>query len=174
MYSFTCLIKSDRNAIQNCMPTPFDDDKFIEDVIDLLPDDDDSYDDFILTKEVPQPVGEVFIGLKDPTNVISFAVGMKSRMMQSALALASDALKHTDLTVANSLAQCFTTIPTDSTDSYMLRCAVEMLDNHPNSECCELYYNGSTWKCFPYQNDVDDVIAHPENYIVLPLMFADK
>lgn len=121
MYSFTCLIKSDRNAIQNCMPTPFDEDKFIEDVIDLLPDDDDSYDDFILTKEVPQPVGEVFIGLKDPTNVISFAVGMKSRMMQSALALASDALKHTDLTVANSLAQCFTTIPTDSTDSYMLR-----------------------------------------------------
>lgn len=174
MYSFTCLIKSDRDAIQNCMPNPFDEDKFIEDVIDLLPDDDDSYDDFILVKEVPQPVGEVFIGLKDPAAVIGFAIGMKARMGQSALALASSALQHTDLTVANSLAQCFTSIPADTTDSYMLRCAVEMLDNHPNSECCELYYNGSTWKCFPYQNDINDVIDHPENYIVLPLMFADK
>lgn len=49
-----------------------------------------------------------------------------------------------------------------------------ILSNHPCSEACELFYNGIEWKCYPDDTELNDVIAHPEQYIVIPVLFSDK
>lgn len=42
------------------------------------------------------------------------------------------------------------------------------------AEACELFYNGIEWKCYPDDTELNDVIAHPEQYIVIPVLFSDK
>lgn len=70
--------------------------------------------------------------------------------------------------------KCFCTIPMGSTEAYNLSCATDILSNHPCSEACELFYNGIEWKCYPDDTELNDVIAHPEQYIVIPVLFSDK
>lgn len=73
-----------------------------------------------------------------------------------------------------SLEKCFCTIPMGSTEAYNLSCATDILSNHPCPEACELFYNGIEWKCYPDDTELNDVIAHPEQYIVIPVLFSDK
>ena len=70
--------------------------------------------------------------------------------------------------------KCFCTIPMDSMEAYNLSCATDILSNRPCSEACELFFNGIEWKCYPDDTELNDVIAHPEQYIVIPVLFSDK
>ena len=78
------------------------------------------------------------------------------------------------ISIQSSLEKCFCTIPMGSTEAYNLSCATDILSNHPCSEACELFYNGIEWKCYPDDTELNDVIAHPEQYIVIPVLFSDK
>ena len=102
---------------------------------------------------------------------------MKKRALHAALETARYALKKWDkdgISIQSSLEKCFCTIPMGSTEAYNLSCATDILSNHPSSEACELFYNGIEWKCYPDDTELNDVIAHPEQYIVIPVLFSDK
>lgn len=68
---------------------------------------------------------------------------------------------------------CLRSIEMDSNESYLLRYAAELFDNHPNPECGELFYDGDSWKCFPNGFQLKDIEAHAEDYIIIPVLFYD-
>ena len=73
----------------------------------------------------------------------------------------------------NSLNGRMRSIEMDSNESYLLRYAAELLDNHPNPECGELFYDGDSWKCFPNGFQLKDIEAHDEDYIITQGLFYD-
>ena len=101
---------------------------------------------------------------------------MKERAQCMALAELSAALqkhKAEGIDITKPMYTCLRCIELDSNESYLLRCAAELLDNHPNPECGEMFYDGSSWKCFPDNFQLKDIEAHAEDYIVIPVLFCD-
>lgn len=65
-------------------------------------------------------------------------------------------------------------IPMGSTEAYTLSCATDILCNTPCPEANELFYNGYRWSCCPNDFELDDIIKYPEQYIVIPVLFAEQ
>ena len=119
---------------------------------------------------------DVILGLREPQKLIEWAKTMKERAQCMAMAEFSAALqkhKAEGIDITKPMYTCLRSIEMDSNESYLLRYAAELLDNHPNPECGELFYDGDSWKCFPNGFQLKDIEAHAEDYIIIPGLFYD-
>ena len=179
MFGFTCLIKADTDLVKRCLQESKNDVELLTALYDEVLDTDTDAEGMWPTEELATPVEEysLIFGCREASELISFAEDMKKRALHAVLETARYALKKWDkdgISIQSSLEKCFCTIPMGSTEAYNLSCATDILSNHPCSEACELFYNGIEWKCYPDDTELNDVIAHPEQYIVIPVLFSDK
>lgn len=131
------------------------------------------------TEELATPVEEysLIFGCREASELIYFAEGMRKRALYSAIGAASLALKRWNeagINIKTSLEEVLNTIPMGSTEAYTLSCATDILCNTPCPEANELFYNGYRWSCCPNDFELDDIIKHPEQYIVVPVLFAEQ
>ena len=179
MYSFNCLIKTDASLVKGSLSESHGETELLANLYGKIICIEDDANGMSPTESVPTPVDvfDIILGYREASELISFAEDMKKRALHAALETARYALKKWDkdgISIQSSLEKCFCTIPMGSTEAYNLSCATDILSNHPSSEACELFYNGIEWKCYPDDTELNDVIAHPEQYIVIPVLFSDK
>ena len=179
MYSFNCLIKTDASLVKGSLSESHGETELLANLYGKIICIEDDANGMSPTETVPTPVDvfDIILGYREASELISFAEDMKKRALHAALETARYALKKWDkdgISIQSSLEKCFCTIPMGSTEAYNLSCATDILSNHPCSEACELFYNGIEWKCYPDDTELNDVIAHPEQYIVIPVLFSDK
>lgn len=178
-YSFNCLIKTDASLVKGSLSESYGETELLANLYGKIICIEDDANGMSPTETVPTPVDvfDIILGYREASELISFAEDMKKRALHAALETARYALKKWDkdgISIQSSLEKCFCTIPMGSTEAYNLSCATDILSNHPSSEACELFYNGIEWKCYPDDTELNDVIAHPEQYIVIPVLFSDK
>ena len=179
MYSFNCLIKTDASLVKSSLSESHGETELLANLYGKIICIEDDANGMSPTETVPTPVDvfDIILGYREASELVSFAEDMKKRALHAALETARYALKKWDkdgISIQSSLEKCFCTIPMGSTEAYNLSCATDILSNHPSSEACELFYNGIEWKCYPDDTELNDVIAHPEQYIVIPVLFSDK
>lgn len=179
MYSFNCLIKTDASLVKGSLSESHGETELLANLYGKIICIEDDANGMSPTETVPTPVDvfDIILGYREASELISFAEDMKKRALYAALETARYALKKWDkdgISIQSPLEKCFCTIPMGSTEAYNLSCATDILSNHPCPEACELFYNGIEWKCYPDDTELNDVIAHPEQYIVIPVLFSDK
>ena len=179
MYSFNALIKTDANLVKSSLSKSRDETELLANLYGKIICIEDDANGMSQTETVPTPVDvfDIILGCREASELISFAENMKLRALHTALETARFALKKWNkdgISIQSSLVKCFCTIPMDSMEAYNLSCATDILSNRPCSEACELFFNGIEWKCYPDDTELNDVIAHPEQYIVIPVLFSDK
>ena len=177
--SFNCLIKTDASLVKSSLSESHGETELLANLYGKIICIEDDANGMSPTETVPTPVDvfDIILGYREASELISFAEDMKKRALHAALETARYALKKWDkdgISIQSSLEKCFCTIPMGSTEAYNLSCATDILSNHPSSEACELFYNGIEWKCYPDDTELNDVIAHPEQYVVIPVLFSDK
>lgn len=179
MYSFNCLIKTSADVVKESLQKSQGETELLSNLYRKIICTEDDANGMSPTETIPTPVDvfDIILGCREASELISFAENMKQRALHTALETARYALKKWDkdgISIQSSLEKCFCTIPMGSMEAYTLSCATGILSNHPCSEACELFYNGYEWKCYPDDTELNDVIAHPEQYIVIPVLFSDK
>lgn len=168
MFNATCLIKTDIDTVNKCMgQNPYNPETFLQNFASRLTSFDDPLLNIYPTSEIAGNIEDedVILGLREPQKLIEWAKTMKERAQCMAMAEFSAALQKHKAEVRS--------IEMDSNESYLLRYAAELLDNHPNPECGELFYDGDSWKCFPNGFQLKDIEAHAEDYIIIPGLFYD-
>lgn len=179
MFNATCLIKTDIDTVNKCMgQNPYNPETFLQNFASRLTSFNDPLLDMYPTSEIEGNIEDenVILGIREPQKLVEWAKTMKERTQCMAMAEFSAALqkhKAEGIDVTKPMYTCLRSIEMDSNESYLLRCAAELFDNHPNSECGELFYDGSSWKCFPDSFQLKDIEAHAEDYIVIPVLFCD-
>lgn len=160
MFGFTCLIKADTDLVKRCLQESKNDVELLTALYDEVLDTDTDAEGMWPTEELATPVE-----------------GMRKRALYSAIGAASLALKRWNeagINIKTSLEEVLNTIPMGSTEAYTLSCATDILCNTPCPEANELFYNGYRWSCCPNDFELDDIIKHPEQYIVVPVLFAEQ
>lgn len=120
-------------------------------------------------KEIATPV-EYILGLEKPEEIANYA----NNMMTSARKMAHALIKANPQELAASegnIEKMVDALPLDSTSSYRIRSAFEILDNVPNYECVDLFLTNGTWRVFPQEDELKKVLAHPEDYAVIRILF---
>ena len=179
MFNVTCLIKTDIDTVKKCMgQNPYNPETFLQNFAARLTSFDDPLLDIYPTSEIEGNIEDenVILGIREPQKLVEWAKTMKERAQCMALAELSAALqkhKAEGIDITKPMYTCLRCIELDSNESYLLRCAAELLDNHPNPECGEMFYDGDSWKCFPDSFQLKDIEAHTEDYIIIPVLFCD-
>ena len=179
MFIVTCLIKTEIDTVNECMgKNPYNPETFLQNFASRLTNFTDPTLDIYPTSEMANNLEDetLVLGLREPKKLVEWVNSMKERAQCMAMAEVSAALqkhKADGIDITKPLYTCLRSIELDSSESYLLRCAAELLDNHPNSECGELFYDGSSWKCFPDSFQLKDVEVHAEDYIVIPVLFCE-
>ena len=179
MFNATCLIKTDIDTVKKCMgQNPYNPETFLQNFASRLTSFDDPLLNIYPTSEIAGNIEDedVILGLREPQKLIEWAKTMKERTQCMAMAEFSAALqkhKAEGIDITKPMYTCLRSIEMDSNESYLLRYAAELLDNHPNPECGELFYDGDSWKCFPNGFQLKDIEAHAEDYIIIPGLFYD-
>lgn len=179
MFRFTCLIKADTDLVKRCLQESKNDVELLTALYDEVLDTDTDAEGMWPTEELATPVEEysLIFGCREASELIYFAEGMRKRALYSAIGAASLALKRWNeagINIKTSLEEVLNTIPMGSTEAYTLSCATDILCNTPCPEANELFYNGYRWSCCPNDFELDDIIKHPEQYIVVPVLFAEQ
>jgi hypothetical protein len=179
MFGFTCLIKTDTDLVKRCLQESKNDVELLTALYDEVLDTDTDAEGMWPTEELATPVEEysLIFGCREASELIYFAEGMRKRALYSAIGAASLALKRWNeagINIKTSLEEVLNTIPMGSTEAYTLSCATDILCNTPCPEANELFYNGYRWSCCPNDFELDDIIKHPEQYIVVPVLFAEQ
>ena len=179
MFGFTCLIKADTEIVKRCLQESKNDVELLTALYDEVLDTDTDAEGMWPTKELATPVEEysLIFGCREASELIYFAEGMRKRAQYSAIGAASLALKRWNeagINIKTSLVEVLNTIPMGSTEAYTLSCATDILCNTPCPEANELFYNGYRWSCCPNDFELDDIIKYPEQYIVIPVLFAEQ
>ena len=179
MFNVTCLIKTDIDTVNKCMgQNPYNPETFLQNFASRLTSFNDPLLNIYPTSEIAGNIEDedVILGLREPQKLIEWAKTMKERAQCMALAEFSAALqkhKAEGIDITKPMYTCLRSIEMDSNESYLLRFAAELFDNHPNPECGELFYDGDSWKCFPNGFQLKDIEAHAEDYIIIPVLFYD-
>lgn len=169
MFNATCLIKTDIDTVNKCMgQNPYNPETFLQNFASRLTSFDDPLLNIYPTSEIAGNIEDedVILGLREPQKLIEWAKTMKERTQCMAMAEFSAALqkhKAEGIDITKPMYTCLRSIEMDSNESYLLRFAAELLDNHPNPECGELFYDGDSWKCFPDNFQLKDIEAHTED-----------
>lgn len=108
---------------------------------------------------------ELVVGWECPEKIVTFAKEMRAESSKAAVAL-------TSVWQGDTLEAICKNVALDSTETYRLRCAMELLDNVPNSEAAQLFYNGYSWKCFPNDGELEHIMRNPEKCVVLNMLFC--
>lgn len=165
MFNATCLIKTDIDTVNKCMgQNPYNPETFLQNFASRLTSFDDPLLNIYPTSEIAGNIEDedVILGLREPQKLIEWAKTMKERTQCMAMAEFSAALqkhKAEGIDITKPMYTCLRSIEMDSNESYLLRYAAELLDNHPNPECGELFYDGDSWKCFPDNFQLKDIEA---------------
>lgn len=170
MFNATCLIKTDIDTVNKCMgQNPYNPETFLQNFASRLTSFDDPLLNIYPTSEIAGNIEDedVILGLREPQKLIEWAKTMKERTQCMAMAEFSAALqkhKAEGIDITKPMYTCLRSIEMDSNESYLLRFAAELFDNHPNPECDELFYDGDSWKCFPNGFQLKDIEA--QQYIL--------
>lgn len=108
---------------------------------------------------------ELVVGWEYPEKIVTFAKAMRTETSKAAVAL-------TSAWQGDTLEAICKNVALDSTATYQLHCAMELLDNVPNSEAAQLFYNGYSWKCFPNDVELEHIMRNPEKCVVLNMLFC--
>lgn len=180
MFNATCLIKTDIDTVNKCMgQNPYNPETFLQNFASRLTSFDDPLLNIYPTSEIAGNIEDedVILGLREPQKLIEWAKTMKERTQCMAMAEFSAALqkhKAEGIDITKPMYTCLRSIEMDSNESYLLRYAAELFDNHPNPECGELFYDGELCFFIPFggtEFDHDERIrcAHAarvvENYL---------
>ena len=157
---------------------PYNPETFLQNFASRLTSFNDPLLNMYPTSEIARNIEDedVILGLRKPQKLIEWAKTMKERTQCMAMAEFSAALqkhKAEGIDITKPMYTCLRSIEMDSNESYLLRYAAELFDNHPNPECGELFYDGDSWKCFPNGFQLKDIEAHAEDYIIIPGLFYD-
>lgn len=150
MFNATCLIKTDIDTVNKCMgQNPYNPETFLQNFASRLTSFDDPLLNIYPTSEIAGNIEDedVILGLREPQKLIEWAKTMKERAQCMAMAEFSAALqkhKAEGIDITKPMYTCLRAIEPDSNESYLLRFAAELLDNHPNPECGELFYDGDS------------------------------
>lgn len=179
MYSFNCLIKTDASLVKGSLSESHGETELLANLYGKIICIEDDANGMSPTETVPTPVDvfDIILGYREASELIYFAEGMRKRALYSAIGAASLALKRWNeagINIKTSLEEVLNTIPMGSTEAYTLSCATDILCNTPCPEANELFYNGYRWSCCPNDFELDDIIKHPEQYIVVPVLFAEQ
>lgn len=179
MYGFTCLTRADTDMVKHCLQGSKDDVELLTTLYDDILDTDTDAEGMWPTKELATPIEEhsLILGCREPSELIRYAEDMQNRSLRSAIRIASLALKKWNaagISIQSSLEKCLNTIPMGSTEAYMLSCTTDILCNVPCPEANELFYNGYRWSCYPNASELSNIIQHPEQYIVIPVLFEEQ
>lgn len=110
---------------------------------------------------------DYIFGSMEPVGVLSFARRMRKEVRDTAASLLKMS-KVYDVSVA----EVVQGLTLDSSDSYRVKCAFELLDNHPNPEATMLTFN-DYWRVFPSEELLQKIQKEPKEWAVLPILFHD-
>ena len=172
MFNATCLIKTDIDTVNKCMgQNPYNPETFLQNFASRLTSFNDPLLNMYPTSEIAGNIEDedVILGLREPQKLIEWAKTMKERTQCMAMAEFSAALqkhKAEGIDITKPMYTCLRSIEMDSNESYLLRYAAELFDNHPNPECGELFYDGEHWHqvhCIDdildeYDDDIDNAL----------------
>lgn len=119
--------------------------------------------------EIATPV-EYILGLEKPEELVNYTNNMQAEARKAAHTLIKANLQEMAARGGN-IEKMVDVLPPDSTSSYRIRSAFEILDNVPNCECCDLFLDNGLWRTFPKGPELEKIQAHPEDYAVIRILF---
>lgn len=115
----------------------------------------------------------IIFGCKSPDELITFAAGMERATKNTAKALIESSFHGGKLTEATTILDSVNLIETDSTDTYRLAQAFDMLDRNANIACSVLFFepNNSAWQAWPDRYALEEIEGTPEEWCIIELAF---